>query len=234
MRNIRANIRRPLPQVQVHDVNDYEAILLCGGPSLEEQLPWIKRRRKAGAKLITVNGAHNWCLENGLTPSLHVMLDARAFNKRFVETPVDSCRYLVCAQCPASVFEALEGHDVHIWHASAPDSREGKVLDEYYLRRWTPVMGGCTVGSRAIGLAAILGIRKLSVCGMDSCFVGDQHHAYEQRENDGAAVHRVRVGHRVFHATGWMLKQADEMFQLASVLPEDMQMRFRGDGLISW
>ncbi len=103
VRNIGTNIRRQLPQVQLYPPNKYKVALLLGGPSL------AKAEIPKGYRIATVNGTHDWALERGLRPSIHMMLDARPFNARFVEHPQDYCRYLINAQCDPSVFDALEG-----------------------------------------------------------------------------------------------------------------------------
>ena len=230
--NVRANIRRQLPQAAPALPQDYRILLVGGGPSSALLLPEIKRRRKAGWKLVTLNNAHEWVQDQGLEPSAHIMLDARKFNARFVKRPVESCRYLIASQCHPAAFEALEGHDVHIWHAQGEDV--AATLHRFYLKRWQPILGGTSVGTRALWLLYVLGMRKIACYGIDSCLIGGEHHAYEQPENDGAQVCRVRVGRRIFRATPWMLKQADELLQMALSMPADLRLDWRGDGMIAY
>lgn len=233
--NMRKNIRRMLPQVCYHAPNPYKAMLICGGPSINDFKSEIKKKRKKGWKLITVNGSHNWCLDNGMTPSMHVMLDARPFNKRFVDRPQEACRYMLASQVHPEVYDALDGYDVHIWHAGASSDVEKNILDRYYMKRWGTVTGGTSVGTRAIGLAHLVGIRELEVYGFDCCYKKKQHHAYDQPENDYSnGPWKVRVGRRIFHCDPWMLKQVDELCQWAEVLPNDYKLTFKGDGLASY
>jgi len=231
---LRANVRRGLPQARTYAPGPYKAMLLCGGPSLNRYVGAIRRRRANGWKLITVNGTHNWALDRGITPSLQIVMDARELNRVFVERPHEDCRYLICSQCHGSVFEALEGYDVQIWHGGAPSEIEREILDGYYLGRWTPVPGGTSVGPRAIALAYMLGVRHLDVYGLDGCIIGGEHHAYEQPQNDFNHAYSVKVGRRRFVMHGWMLKQFDEWLQFAGQVPDDYKLTIKGDGAIAY
>lgn len=225
-RNIRANIRRQLPQLERHPPNDYKVALLCGGPSL------AKAKIPRGYKIATVNGTHDWALDHGLKPSVFAMIDARPHNVRFVERAIPTCRYLLQSQVDPGVFDALEEHDVRIFHASAEP--EKRILDRYYLGRWLNVPGGSSVGTRAIGLLYLLGVRTLRVYGMDSCLAKGKHHAYAQPENDRDGIRVVRVGRRRFQVHTWMLAQTDEMVQFLATLPDDLKLSIEGDGLLAY
>ena len=231
-KQIRTNIRRPLPQVQQHPPNDYKVVLLCGGPSLNDSTPTLRRLVRSGYKIACVNNTYNWALEHKFVPSVYAQLDAREHNTRFVSKPVDGCRYLLMSQVHPDLFDMLEGYDVRIWHSV--NKKEKQLLDTYYMKRWRSVHGGSTIGSRSIFLLYLLGMRTVRVFGMDSCFASGQHHAYEQPENDKDELITVTVGRRKFQTTVWMVAQLDEMLQLASQVPSDFKLSFEGDGLLQY
>lgn len=232
---MRINVRRQLPQACAHPANDYKAMLLCGGPSLADHTAEIKRKRRKGWKLITVNGTHNWALDNGMVPSMYLMMDARPFNVRFLDRPQEACRYMLASQVHPDCFDALEGYDVHIWHCGAMSKTERGILNRRYMKRWGAVPGGTSIGTRAIGLAHLIGIRKLEVYGLDSCYRKGEHHAYAQAENDYRdGTWTVQIGRRKFVCDPWMVKQADEFCQMAQCLPDDMRLNVCGDGLIAY
>ena len=232
-RNIRSNIRRPVPQVTRYPGDPKtKVMLLCGGPSMEEMLPEIKRRKRQGWKVAAVNGAYNWALDNGIQPGCHIVLDARPWNVRFLDRTSKDCRYLIASQCDPSLFDALEGHDVHIWHGSGAEERP--ILERYYKGRYVTVGGGPTVGMCGIHLLYTLGWRWVAVYGLDSCIKPDRHHAYTQPENDAECVNVLRVGRRKFVAHPWMSVQADQLLQMLPSIPDDLQMQFRGDNMITY
>jgi hypothetical protein len=228
-RQIRINTKRPLPQVKPYPPSDYEVALLCGGPSLEEAV--IPEH----CKIAVVNNTYQWALEHDLTPSVYMQLDAREFNARFVENPIKSCKYVLCSQVHPSIFDKLEGYNVHIWHSAGGKTK--RWLNRYYNQRWAQIPGGSTIGTRAIWLLYMLGIRKIRVFGMDCCYREMQHHAYEQAENDKdlSTILVVGEGERIrpFRVAPWMVAQLDEFFQLAPNFPDDLDLEFEGDGLLT-
>jgi hypothetical protein len=192
-RQIRENIRRPLSQMMRCLPHEEKLLILCGGPSLGDFTSEIRRKRKTHHALVC-NNVHEWALDHGIAPSACIILDARPHNVRFLARPQASCHYFLCSQAHPSLFDAVEGFKTTIWHAGAPSKREQQILDDYYLYRWTPVMGGTSVGLRALGLGVMLGYRQIEVYGLDSCFRGEAHHAYPQAEDDVGHVFRVRLG----------------------------------------
>lgn len=232
-KQIRKNIRRPLPQLNLFPPNDYKVALLCGGPSLKGSLPDIKRLvKRQGYKIATVNGTYQWALDNKLKPSVFAMLDSRECNARFLSTPVDGCKYVIASHCHPSVFDMVKDNEVYVWHTAS--ERDMPLLDKYYFKRWVRVPGGSTIGSRMIFMLYLLGVRTIRVYGMDCCYAGNDHHAYTQPENDSERVYTAKVGRRKFKAAVWMIAQLDEFLQMAPQYPPDLNISFEGDGLLQY
>lgn len=231
--NVQRNIRRTLPQVQCWQPQpDVTLLIAGGGPSLELELDDLRAKYADGAKVVSINNTHDWLIERGINPSLHIMLDARDFNSRFVQKPISSCKYLIASQCHPSVFDALEGHDVYLWHPCSTDA-DVAVLDAYYLGQYYRVVGGGTVMTRAFTLLQMLGFSKFEVYGFDSCFMNDKHHSYNQPENDGGEVLNVEVAGRMFKCAHWMYVQAQDFLGTTKALGQNVDMIVHGDGLIS-
>lgn len=103
--NVRANTAQGWAQVQPHETNDVEVMILGGGPSIAAFEDDIREKKAAGVKLVTLNGAYKWALDRGLGPVTQIMVDARPFNARFVQ-PIDpACLYLIASQCDPSVLQ---------------------------------------------------------------------------------------------------------------------------------
>lgn len=238
--HVTANIRRQLPQVKQYQLQNTKIIFAAGGPSLKTNLKKLRRQYNQGNKfaLVTVNGTHDFMLDQGFIPKMHIMVDARPWNARFVQRPAKTCRYLLASQCHPSIFEALEGYDVSIYHTSGHEDAASKVLEKYYFGKYIKVVGGSTVTLNSFMLLRTLGFRYFDVYGFDSCLLNNKHHSYDQSENDRDSVIPVylREGDedRKFMCTSWMVRQAYDFRNLVrAIRPDLFKCRVHGNGLIA-
>ena len=237
--NILANLALGLQEVRPHIQQDVEIMLLCGGPSLNDFKDEIIDRRRAGMPLVTTNGAYNWCLENWMTPGAQIILDGRAFNKRFVTPVVDGCKYLLASQCDPELVKSCPPEQTWLWHCGEADGVT-EALNEFDDKRgvgrhWYPVYGSMTVMLRAIPLLIMLGYNKYHIYGFDSCLRDDNHHAYAQPENDCEDVMEVRCTNsdRPFKCHSWMVSQAQQFIDIQPMIRDLCEMVVYGDGLIA-
>jgi hypothetical protein len=229
-------IARNLTDARPHQKTDTPVMILAGGPSMAQYEEEIYNRRARGEKLITVNGAYNWCMARGIIPSAQIMVDSREFNKRFVEPIHPDVRYLLASQCHPSTFDRVPAEQVTLWHSAAsPEAIEAiEPLYKGTSRPFFPVIGGSTVMLRALPLMVLLGYSKFEIFGFDSCLMGDKHHAYPQPENDGQSVVQVLCNGRAFDCNTWQASQAQEFLDLMGLMAEHVELNVRGDGLIAW
>jgi hypothetical protein len=234
--NVRHNIAQGWQQVHPHATNDLECMIVGGGPSLAnaEMQDEIIEKRGAGVKLVTLNGAYNWALDRGLTPSAQIIVDARPFNARFTKPVVDHCLYLIASQCDPSVLDGLPKDRTYLFHAMSSLSED--LLTAQYGDEWHTIPGGSTVLLRAIPLLRMLGYRRFHLYGCDSCLKDDAHHAYDQPENDKNIVMPVKLGQsgRIFYCHGWMVSQAQELLDLIRMLGDVIELEIHGDGLLAY
>ena len=229
--NIKKNIKRGLPQVRPYETQEGKVVaIVLGGPTLKDTFPDLLEKRQNGMPVITVNGSHKYCMTGGLIPSAMIMLDSREFNNRFVYPLVEDCKYFISSQCHPSVFENLKDNQVWIWHCAGDDNFD--LLKEVYGEDYYPIMGGATVALRAVHLLRMLGFPKFEMYGFDSCIMED-HHAYEQPENDGEEVLDVTVSGREFLCTAAHYHQAKEFVDMISKTGEHYDLAIHGNGLIS-
>lgn len=230
-KNVEHNIAQDWMQVSPHETNELEIMIVGGGPSLSNYVDEIKQKRAEGVKLITMNGSYNWALENGLTPSAQIMVDAREHNKRFSKPVVDKCVYLIASQVHADVLDGLPKDRTYLWHTSAETIRD--LLKKQYGDLWYPIPGGSTVLLRAIPLMRMLGYSKFHLYGCDSCITENQHHAYSQPENDTEVVIPVEINGRIFKCHAWMVAQAQEFIDMIKVFGDVVEIATYGDGLLN-
>lgn len=232
--NVAHNLAQGWQQVHPHPTNSLECMILGGGPTMAAFEADIKAKRAAGVKLLTLNGAYNWALAHGLTPSAQIMVDARPFNRRFTKPVVDDCKYLIASQCHPDVLEGLPKDRTYLFHTMVGLIED--LLVAQYGQEWHSIPGGSTVLLRAIPLMRLLGYTKFHLYGCDSCLVGDAHHAYAQPENDAGMVMPVTTqpGGRIFYCHGWMVSQAQEFLDLIRALGDEIELAVYGDGLLAY
>ena len=231
--NIKSSINRDLPQVTPYETQpDKVVCLVAGGPSLGSTFGIIEEKKNNGVPLVALNGAYKYCFDRGVSPSAFIMLDSREFNHRFTDPIIDECKYFIASQCHPKVFDKLCNNDVYIWHC-AGDTDNEHLLEEKYKGKYYPVMGGSTVTFRAIHLLRMLGFCKFELFGFDSCIM-DDHHAYQQPENDEEQEIEVVLGDRKFRCTVAHFQQAKEFVQLVSTTGDHYELSVHGDGLISY
>jgi hypothetical protein len=239
MAQVAENIRRGLPQAQPYSPNTDTAIIVAGGPSLKATEKDLVEAVWRGGKVVAVNGAYQWCIDRNIKPSAMVMLDAREFNARFLETPVPNCHYLLASQCHPKAFDLCRDRKVTIWHGLSCGDDEKAMLDEFYFERYNPVTLGTTVAMRAISLMRMLGFTTMEVFGLDSCWLDEEHHAYEQPENKEKKMSvwvrpkdRDDLAQR-FICAPWMAKQAEDFMRLVKERGDLFQLNVHGPGLIA-
>ena len=232
--NIRENAKTDWQLVHPHPLQETEVMMLCGGPSLVDYTEEIQELRANGMPMITTNGTYNWALENGMVPSMQLIIDARAFNKRFVTPVVDHCKYILASQCHPETFEGLPIDRTFVWHVGSNDGDISDLLDDLY-ETWFPCPGGSTVTLRGLCLLRMLGFHKIHMYGFDSCYRDEKHHAYEQLENDyqNPKSIPVSVGGKVFWCDPWMYCQAKEWMEMVRMFGDEIDLNVKGDGLIA-
>lgn len=195
-------------------------VIIGGAPSMLEHISdirWHARQKKT--RIVSVNNAWRTLMEHGITPDVHVMLDARPENAEFVKGAPQSMRFVIASQCHPDVFDVLEAqkNEVAIWHSAHPDNERLMAV----LKPWWDegpkqkvsilIPGGSTVALRSMWLAVYSGFRKIHMYGVDSCYdVEGAHHAYAQNLNDGETIIEVARGERRYQCAPWMCRQAEE------------------------
>jgi hypothetical protein len=241
--HIASSIRRGHPQAKRQGLQADRVVLVGGGPSLHDTERELVDLIWSGAKLVTVNGAYQWCLERNLKPSAQIVLDARASNARFVSPAVPNCQYLLASQCHQETWDAVQGREhVWIWHAIGETAGPTvDLLDAFYAKHWHGVPGGTTVVMRAIALLRMVGYLRFDLFGVDSCWLDGKHHAYIQPENSRDKILTVSAAPtdypelaRMFRVSPWHLKQFEDLLQFIRIAGDSVLLNVHGDGLLAY
>lgn len=230
--NMRANCARDLPWFTGFPHKDVPVCVVGGGPSLKDTVEDLRRLHRAGAKVVSTNNAMAWLIDHGITPDVHVILDARPENAAFVQNPPRSVRYFIASQCDPAVFDALKRRQVVVWHAAICDESSEIVRPWDKTRPICMVGGGGTVGLRTLNLCWLSGYREVHVFGMDSSYA-ETHHAYPQALNDTETTVQVTLNGKTYRSAVWMARQAEEFKDAwRHLAAQGVRLRVHGSGLI--
>lgn len=230
--NIRLACKRDIPALSIQPAHDGTVLLVGGGPSLKGDLPEIRRRVAAGARILAMNGSADYLSANGIEPHMQISIDAREDNVRFLRVSSAPEQFLA-SQCHPAMFDWVCGKEhfrptlFHIaladWEQYAPD---GDTM---------AIGGGHSVGLYAMSLAYVLGYRDMRLYGYDSSYADDKHHAYDQPLNDSDSIIEAYVNGRTFKTTSWMVVQVNEFKDLSQQLAQmDCTITTHGTGLLPY
>ena len=224
--NMDAAIARGYPQVKEAQAAKTGAVLLvASAPSVIGQLELIKKMKAAGSPIVAIKGAHDWLIENGVTPDYALAIDPQEHRIAFYK-PQPSVHYMIASQCHPAMFDNLDGHQVTLWH---PYLKKGQDRP----KKTMLIGGGTTSGLRAISLFYVLGYRQFELFGFDSCNDGELLRVNGDGLKDGDKLIEVKIdpNGETFECNTAMALQAEHFQTYYDYLP-DATFNGHGRGLI--
>ena len=224
--NMDAAIARGYPQVKEAQSAKTGAILLvASAPSVKGQLELIKKMKAAGSPIVAIKGAHDWLIDNGVTPDYALAIDPQEHRIAFYK-PQPSVHYMIASQCHPAMFDNLDGYQVTLWH---PYVKKGQDRPKNSML----IGGGTTSGLRAISLFYVLGYRQFELFGFDSCNDGKLLRVNGEGLKDGDKLIQVKIDPQgeTFYCNTAMALQAEHFQTYYDYLP-DATFKAHGRGLI--
>ena len=192
------------------------------GPSLKETYPDLR------GDVMACNGALGFLLDRGIVPRFAFFMDADERMKKFVRRHPD-VTYLVASRCHPTVFQALEGLDVVVWHAKSEELCDAILAEHGVIEPL--VHGGSAAVTRAMCVAHSMGYREQHLFGADSSCVDGETHVQKSLAEEKYLP--ILAGGRVFTTTAWMAAQVEDFKVLAPALEaEGAKFEVHGDGLL--
>lgn len=222
IRNILDARKRNLPELLPIPSHQRKWCVCGGGPSLKSELGRIRKGKKKGEIIVSVNGTHDYLLEHGIKPDAFVMADAKQIHTKFLTNPQKGIVYYIGSHCHPDVFEALKGFDVRLWHALEYKENEYAAIQ---------IGGGCTVGLRALNIGYALGFRNFHLFGFDGC-VKESHHVYSAPEHDQTITRKVYFDSDSYVMTDWMIAQAQDFKEFLSMFGKGFRVTVHSPGII--
>ena len=163
--NIQSCVDRGVPILPIYEEHHRVAVLVGGGPSLEETLEDVRQLQKDGAEIWALNGAALYLQAYGIKADYLIIMDAREHNVKFIEGLDRTVKLYLASQCHPSLFDRAQEKrfDIIAWHP-AMGGQSGVTED----RPTAVIDGGTSVGIRAFHLMWILGHRSVHLFGYDS------------------------------------------------------------------
>lgn len=225
----------------LHAINTAEEwAIIGGGPSINDHVQTIRKLKRKGVNIVSVNKSHDWLLSHGIVPWGHVLLDPKDWVADYVSQPRADVRYFIASQCHRQVFEKFKGFPVFLWHAGVDCPEEGGIgmEPEMYLRAnyqnrdWATTGGKTTVGLRAPFLAGQIRSqpRINHLFGLDSSRKDGKLHAYAKPEAKDGSTGIVKLKHAgkkyCFDTHEHMKRQFEDFDSLIEDIPTFIQQGY--------
>ena len=218
--------KRLVENVPAHD---RRAVLCCSGPSLGKTWPIAANEWLEDSDLFTVSNAHDFLIGKGVTPTVHMDCDPRP-HKYAMVTPNNHVKYWLGSCVDPGYILHLAGHDVTLWHLhNGPETQAAFFADDVFKPGEWLVIGGGSIGLRAICVLYSQGYRKISIHGLD-CSHGDESHVAPHTGKVRDVIN-VRCGDRWFKSNFGLVDYARQFNDDMRLWP-DAKITLHGDGLL--
>ncbi len=218
--------------------------LVGGGPSLANKD--IQSKLKHYSNVIVCGSAHNYFVSKcwwGVNDNVYcIVCDPDPIMSKYLTCWSKKITYLVASQCDKAVFEQLkDAPKKYIWDCAGSDQYNKNLFKDAEKL----IVGGCTVGTRAIGMAMAMGYKKLHLYGYDSCITRSyKHHAYnfydEEVESLGD-IHEIKLGGKdvppgttdpTFICAGYMVAQIFDFKNILFNYADKLDIEIFGGGAL--
>lgn len=218
--------------IKKHEGQD--AIIICGGPSIDNYVNKILELQVAGAIIISIERMYYWCLSHHIIPDYIVILDASDdVNESFTELSNDTI-HLISTQCRPDTAELIKDTKTYIFSTPQKGIKQYNYWGNY--SRITIINGGGSVSLQSMAIALFLGSSNLHVFGFD-CHITDKQYADGIM---GAGIKGnsfyVNIEEKIFLTTTAYLSFAQQFFSLLdNARKSNMidKIRIYGDSLIN-
>jgi len=213
-----------------------EAVILCGGPSIDEFVEKIRAMQASGCLILAIERMYQWCTKHDITPDYVVVLDACDDVNESLSELNPQTTHLLATQCQPSAAKLLVGSKAYVF--SAP--QRGVDQHDYWHKngydRVTLINGGGSVSLQSMAIAMTLGMKTLHIFGFD-CHVTQKPYA---EGISGVGVHAasfaVDIHGQIFHTLASYMSFAQQFFHLMDMAKRsDMlnSVKVYGDSLVN-
>lgn len=238
--SIRKVMSSGLPQITelVNKHSGSDAVIICGGPSVDGYIEKIKDLKDSGAQVYAIERMQQWCINNGIVPDYVITMDASEdVIESFAATHPDSKHILMCQVRP-EVFERLkeQGREAYYFLVQQKGVDFGKYAEEFGIDKLCMVNAAGSVSLGALSIAITLGARRINIFGFD-CHVTSKNYAKGiTGVGDIKDTIEVEINGRTFTTTAAYLAFMQHFFQLYHIAKTAGQIetiKLYGDSLVT-
>jgi hypothetical protein len=227
VRNVRHALSLGLPELRDFEYPREETLsIIANGPSAREA--------PLEGVTLALNGALRLFTDRGLAPTFWAACDPQPLVAEFLKDAPEDTVYLVASKCDPSVFQALVGRRVVLWHV-----HEEATAPLFTTSRIAP---GVSITICAFELMARLGYRAFETWGWDGCLFEDrEQHAIPQAAINADLIlifrkpgstaeptEDAQEGDRVFHTSRTWAHEAEDAVQALRGFPFDVTIHGGG------
>jgi hypothetical protein len=211
-------VAKPLPE------RTGSLAIVGSGPSVRDFLDELKTHDEIWA----INGAYDYLQSQGIVPHGFFGIDPLPGLAAYVGFPHQDTTFYIASSCDPSVFDALKGRSVKLWHPAAYDTEYPK---EDGVK---PIIGGTTAITRAPYFALYQGWRDITLYGADSSYSDDGTEYCYKWGTYGLDIdqpkHESWVGDEMFITEVGLLKQVSFLEVMGKHF--NGMLKFKSKGLI--
>lgn len=159
-----------------HKYEGKEAIIIGGGPSVNNYIDKIKKMKAEGHIVVSIERMYSWCIDNDIVPDYVLVLDAsddvlQSFDRIHPDTT-----HVIATQCNADILEKLKDKKAVIFSSAQAGINFADSYDKHDYNKITIINTGSSVTLAAMSISMFLGLRKMHIFGFD-CHVSDGNYA---------------------------------------------------------
>lgn len=236
--NISTNLKLIDKWVEPCTPTHQRALIVSAGPSVLDNIKYIKEEQKKGTLIICVKHSLPMLMDNGIIPDTCVILDPRDVTGTSTHGVVRTTLFdklskktvfLIASMTNPSVTKHLQslGATIVGWHATVANIHE-------YFKYDVPfsVMGGSCSAVRAISLYKILGISDFALLGFDCCYDKPPKDLTSKLADGRPKYMKINVLGKEYLTTGELVALVQDFERMFMSKKLDVMFEVVGSGII--
>jgi hypothetical protein len=228
-KQIRENSQKYKNWLEAKPEHNGVAIIIGGGPSINDDIHKIRFRQRQGGVVFALNGSSKWCHDNGIKVDYQVIADAKEETSTLVDP--EAKNHLFASQCHPKTLE--QAHNLSLWHLDIGDIEDHLPRERVKAGGYPLLYGDTTIGMCSMSVVYALGFREMHLFGYDSSHRLGESHAYDQPINKSMPTTTVKWAGRTFVSSIAMKGQAERFLLFSKLFKSSgVTLHVHGDGLL--